>query len=105
MRPPGEIRRSVLDVSARLSAARAGHAVPGAVWTEVAAELVPRGIAAHAVRDTWKNLVRSGALQRVGPVRVPWASRAMQACAPVSAQRRGPDVGDVVRSWLGGGGG
>lgn len=104
MRPPGEIRHAVLDVSARLCAARAGHPVAGVVWREVAAQLVPRGIAVRAVRETWKNLVRAGELRRVAPVRVPGVSRALQACAPATTRVEAcaPDVGAVVRSWVGG---
>lgn len=99
MRPPGEIRQAVLNTARGF--ARRADAVPGATWRDVAAQLVPQGIAERTVRDTWKNLVRSGVLAPVGQVRVPGVSRALQACAPASAPPAGPDVGTVLRSWVG----
>jgi hypothetical protein len=100
MRPPGEIRHAVLHAARGFAQQRARDAVPGAVWREVAAQLRPAGIAEHAVRDTWKNLVRSGALQPVGEVRVSGVSRALLACAPAPAHGPAvPDVCAVVRGW------
>lgn len=102
MRPPGEIRERVLQTARGFARDRAQHAVPGAVWREVAQQLVPQGIAERAVRDTWKNLVRAGQLRPVGAVRVPGVSRAMLACAPVAPPATAvPDVGAVLRSWVG----
>ena len=105
MRPPGEIRQAVLSTARGFARARAGTSTPGAVWREVAEQLVPKGIAERAVRNTWKNLVRSGALQPVAEVRVPGVSRALQACAPAASTAAPlPDVGAVVRRWVGAGG-
>lgn len=101
MRPPGEVRQAVLHTARGFAQRRAGEPVPGAVWREVAAHLVPQGIAERAVRDTWKNLVRSGWLRPVGQVRMSGVSRSLLACAPaVPVCREAPaDVGAVLRSW------
>ena len=105
MRPPGEIRQAVLSTARGFARARAETDAPGAAWREVAEQLVPKGIAERAVRNTWKNLVRSGALQPVGQVRVPGVSRALQVCAPAtSTPAPVPDVGAVLRNWVGAGG-
>jgi len=105
MRPPGEIRQAVLSTVRGFAQQRAGQSVPGAVWREVAAQLRPAGIAERSVRDTWKNLVRSGGLRPVGEVRVPGVARKLQACAPAApAPAPAPDMGTVVRSWVGAGG-
>lgn len=103
MRPAGEIRHAVLQAARGFAQQRADHAVPGAVWREVAAQLRPAGIAESAVRNTWKNMVRSGALQPVGQVRWAGASRVLLACAPASAPARAApaDVCAVVRCWVG----
>ena len=102
MRPPGEIRQAVLQAARGFAKARAHTPTPGAVWREVAEQLVPQGIAERAVRDTWKNLRRAGHLRPVGEVRRQGTPRALLACAPAQpASVAVADVGAVVRSWVG----
>lgn len=82
MRPPGEIRRAVLQAAWAVAVEKAMDPVPGATWRDVAARLVPHQIAPRAVHYTWKNLARSGELRQVGPVRVPGSARQLVACVP-----------------------
>jgi len=83
-RPIGEIRLAVLRAAGELAVQRAQAPVQGPTWRDVAGTLVPRGVSQAAVRHTWKNLVRAGALQPVGRVKVPGVSVRLQACIPAS---------------------
>lgn len=108
MRPPGEIRRAALAAAWDVAVARASQPVPGATWRDVAAVLVPQGVATRVARDTWKNMVRSGALRPVGTVRVPDSARALQAYAPAGLSPCGQAaplldmaLGAALRAWVG----
>lgn len=85
MRPAGEIRQAVLRAAWDVAAERASLPVAAATHHDVAARLVPAGVARHAVLNTWKNLVRSGQLRPVAPVKALGASRPLLACVPACA--------------------
>lgn len=114
MRPPGQIRPAALRAAERVvqqqramhRQAGSVHMQVGATWRDVAELLVPQGVAVHAVRHTWKNLTRTPLLQRVGPVQVPGAQRAMVAYVPcvqpsdlVSAADPAP-LANSMRAWV-----
>lgn len=106
MRPPGEIRRAVLDAAWAVALERAMTPLPAATHRDVVARLVPQGVARHAVLNTWKNLVRAGHLQPRGEVRVPGAARPLMACAPAAdapgQQAPGRDhLLQLQRAWAG----
>lgn len=103
MRPPGEIRRAVLDAAWAVALERAMTPLPAATHRDVVARLVPQGVARHAVLNTWKNLVRAGHLQPLGPMPAPGAARPLLACVPAAMaqepQREG--VLQLQRAWGG----
>jgi hypothetical protein len=112
LRPPGEIRRAALDAAWAVASERAQSAAPGAVagvtQRDVLARLVPIGVARHAVKHTWENLVRAGALRPVGKMQVPGAPRPLQAYAPVRVGERAVSgstgmqaLAGVARAWVG----
>ena len=109
MRPAGEIRQAVLKAAWDVVTACGDTPLAGATHRDVADRLVPSGVARHAVLHTWKNLVRSGQLLPVQPVRRAGSSRALLACVPAVPAgggfvgRRQPaagaDLGAALQRW------
>lgn len=106
MRPAGEIRQQALAVAWEVAEKRRGTPVPGCTFHDLTARLVPKGVSVKAVRHTWKNLVRSGALGPVGKVRAPGVSRPVLACVPAVPMPAQPSPGaelhDLARAWVNG---
>lgn len=110
MRPAGEISQAVLRAAWDVCSERVGTPMAAATHRDVVERLVPKGVAQHAVRNTWKNLVRSGQLKPVQPVKALGASRPLLACVPASAlgvgfvrqglsAPAGADLGAALQRW------
>jgi hypothetical protein len=110
MRPPGEIRRATLHAAWEVAVERACTPVAAATRRDVELRLVPAGVARHAVKHTWENLVRAGLLQPVARVRLPDSPRQQMAYAPVvavaadSGTAHGDALGMLSRAFFGSGG-
>jgi len=98
-RPRGEIRQALASSAWEIAGA---SPLGGATWREAAAHAC---VGFEAARQTWKDMVRSGQLVRVQPVRVAHASRAMSLCAPagMAATRSAADAAEelitAMRRW------
>lgn len=114
MRPHGPIRQAALRAAWDVASARGDQ--PWVTRHDLEQRLVPAGVGRRAVKYTWENLLRSGALQRQGRVWVPAVGRQVQACLPVApahgvgadaraaaraagAPQRGAQVPDLAALW------
>lgn len=99
-RPRGAIRQALASSAWALASSSPQG---GANWRDAAAHAC---VGFEAARQTWKDMVRSGELVRLQPVRVPHASRAMSLCAPAgmaaqqaAAAGAAEAVASAMRSW------
>lgn len=104
MRPAGVIRRAALQTAWDLALERATSAVPGATSRDIVASLVPKGYGREAVRNTVKNLTRSGALRSVGRVSLAGSMRPLEVLVPAQYMPTPePDAGralaGALRGW------
>lgn len=105
MRPAGDIRRAALAAAWEAARPLPDGTPRGATYHDLTRRLVPQGISESAVRNTWKNLVRSGRLRKLGTVKVAGVCRPMLACVPAEAMppMAAPSAAgaDLARAWSG----
>lgn len=110
MRPPGPIRQAALQAAREVASTRTLQ--PWVTRHDIEQRLVQAGVGRRAVKHTWENLLRCGALRRMGRVHVPALGRQVWACAPVEpgapgvCMQRGfaaPAGPDLMALWWRGG--
>lgn len=94
MRPHGPIRQAALRAAWEVVGSRADQ--PWVTRHDLEQRLVPAGVGRRAIKFTWENLLRSGALRRQGRVFVPTLGRQVLACEPVALA--GPPQAGGARS-------